>query len=115
MYSTCTIIACTVLCCSTTVYKATGHDSSVVMPLGMKVVPRSMPASGKFFREDLFMRIFLPLPLFQDEQLSLNGIECTLSAGKLSLGGLTSNSVVRITDMASAVYCGCKANKSTRH
>ena len=35
--------------------------------------------------------------------------ECTLSTGKLSLGGLPRNSVVRITDrpdMTSAVYHG---------
>ena len=42
--------------------------------------------------------------------------ECTLSTGKLPLGGLPRNSVVRITDhpnMTSAVYCGCKAINQT--
>ena len=43
--------------------------------------------------------------------------ECTLSTGKLPLGGLPRNYVVRITDrldMTSAVHCGCKATHQTK-
>ena len=42
--------------------------------------------------------------------------ECTLSTGKLPLGGFLRNSVVRITDrpdMTSAVDPGCKALNQT--
>ena len=42
--------------------------------------------------------------------------ECMLSTGKLPLGGLPRNSVVRISDhadMTSAVYGGHKATKQT--
>ena len=42
------------------------------------------------------MTIF-PLPLIQEEQLSANG-ERMLRTGKLPLGGLPRNSVVRLTD-----------------
>ena len=51
--------------------------------------------SGTFFREDLVMKMFLR-PLIQEEQLSVNDEECTLStyAGNLPLEGLPRNSVV---------------------
>ena len=42
--------------------------------------------------------------------------ECMLSSGKLPLGGLPRNNVVRITDlpdMTSAVYSGRKATNQT--
>ena len=42
--------------------------------------------------------------------------ECMLSTGKLPLGGLSSNTVVMITDspdMNSAVYRACKAINQT--
>ena len=56
----------------------------------------------------------LPLPLIQEEQLSVNGSmlmanECALSTGKLPLGDFPRTSVVRIIDrpdMTSAVYHG---------
>ena len=41
---------------------------------------RSTPTSGTFFREDLVMKIF-PLPLIQEEQLSVDGKKCALSTG----------------------------------
>ena len=41
----------------------------------------------------------LPLPLMEEEQLSVDGERMyTLSTGKLPPGGLPRNSVVRITD-----------------
>ena len=40
--------------------------------LGMQVAPSSIPTSGTFFCGDLVMAI-LPLPLIQDEQLSVTG------------------------------------------
>ena len=51
----------------------------------------------------------LPLPLIQEEQLSVNGEECTLSTGNLPPRGLPRNSVVRIAVLTSAVYRGRKA------
>ena len=50
--------------------------------LGMQAAPRSIPTSGTFFRGDLviktFLRPFFPLPLIQEEQLSVTGeIMCT--------------------------------------
>ena len=56
---------------------------------------RLTPKSGTFFLEDLAIKIF---QCIQEEQLSVNGEECTLSTGKLPLGRLLRNSVVRITD-----------------
>ena len=45
-------------------------------PHGMHAIPRSIPASGSFFCEDLFMKIFLyshsSSLLIQEEQLSVN-------------------------------------------
>ena len=45
--------------------------------LGMQAVPSSIPTSGTFFRGDLVMKKFslaiLPLPLIQEEQLSVTG------------------------------------------
>ena len=55
----------------------------------------------------------LPLLLIQEKSnCQLMGKECTLSTGKLPPGGLSRNSVARITDhpdMTSAVYHGGKA------
>ena len=50
------------------------------------------------------LAVILPLLLIQEEQLSVNGEcqimvnDCTLSPGKLPLGGFPMNSVVRRTD-----------------
>ena len=47
--------------------------------------------------------------LFKKSSCQLMVKECMLSNGKLSVGGLPRNSVVRITDLADmtvAVYCG---------
>ena len=50
---------------------------SIVMSLGNQEAPQSILASGTSFCEDLFMKIFftalLPLPLIQEEHLSVNG------------------------------------------
>ena len=49
----------------------------------------------------------VPLPLIQEAQLSVKAMGCMLSTGKLPLGGLPRNSVVKITDrpnMTTAVY-----------
>ena len=74
----------------------------------MKEVPRSIPASGTFFSEDLdISTAIFPLPLIQEEQLMAK--EFTLSTGRLPRGGLPRSSVVRLTDntdMTSAVYRG---------
>ena len=56
--------------------------------LGMQAAPSSIPTSGTFFRRDLVMKNIstdiLPLPLIQEEQLSVTGEkECALSTGKL--------------------------------
>ena len=40
----------------------------------------------------------LPLPLIQEEGLSVKAKGCALSTGKLRLGGLPRNSIDRITD-----------------
>ena len=55
----------------------------------------------------------LPLPLIQEEQLSVNGKRMYT---QLPPGGLPRNIVVRITDrphMTAAVYCGRKALNQT--
>ena len=56
-------------------FKPSAFARSVVMPLGMQVVPRSIPASGTFFYEHLISgnisEGFLPPPLIQGEQLSV--------------------------------------------
>ena len=41
-------------------------------PLDMQAVPGSIPTSGTFFRRDLVMKK-IPLPMFQEEQLSVTG------------------------------------------
>ena len=44
--------------------------------LGMQAAPSSIPTSGTIFRGDLVMKTFLrplPLPLIQEEQLSVTG------------------------------------------
>ena len=45
--------------------------------LGMQAAPSSIPTSGIFFRGDLVMKTIsttiLPLPLIQEEQLSVTG------------------------------------------
>ena len=68
------------------------------MPLRMQAVPKSIPASGTFFREDFVMKMFLrPFFLvhrFKKSSCQLMAKECT---GKLPQGGIPRNSVVRIT------------------
>ena len=76
---------------------------SVEMLLGMQAVPRSIPASGTFVRE---------------EQLLVMAKECTLSTGEVTPGGLSRsrNGTVRITarpDMTSALYCDVKQKIKT--
>ena len=48
-----------------------------VCPLGMQVAPSSIPTSSTFFRGDLVMKkistAMLPLPLIQEEQMSITG------------------------------------------
>ena len=67
---------------------------------------------------EIISTAILPLPLIQEEQLSVNGEKgCVLSTGYLSLGGLPRNSVDRITDhpdMTSAVDRGRKASTQTQ-
>ena len=47
---------------------------SVAMSLGNQEAPRSILAFGTFFREDLVISTaILPLPLIQEEHLSVNG------------------------------------------
>ena len=50
---------------------------SEASPLGMQAAPSSIPTSGTFFRGDLVMKknstAILPLPLIQEEQLSVTG------------------------------------------
>ena len=59
---------------------------------GMQVVPKSIPASTAFFREELVMNIFLhPFFLFHQFKKSscqLIAKECKISIGRLPLGGL---------------------------
>ena len=70
-------------------------------------------------REELVMKIFYghsSSRLFKRSSCQLMAKECTLSTGKLHLGGLPRNSVVRITDhpdMTSAVYRGHKGTNQT--
>ena len=75
---------------------------------------------GIFFHDDLVMKIFLQpfffFPWFKKSSCQLMAKECTLSTGKLPPGGLSWNSVVRLTDhpdMTSAVYRGHKALNQT--
>ena len=50
---------------------------SEACPLGMQAASSSIPKSGTFFRGDSVMKkistAILPLPLIQEEQLSVNG------------------------------------------
>ena len=50
---------------------------SEARPLGMQAAPSSIPTSGTFFHGDLVMKkdstTILPLPLIQEEQLSVTG------------------------------------------
>ena len=63
---------------------------SEACPLGMQAAPSSIPTSGTLFRRDLVMKKILPLPLIQEEQLSVTGERmCTK---------LPRNSVVRVTN-----------------
>ena len=82
---------------------------SVVVLLGVQVVPRSIPAFGTFFHEDLVMKkVFGHSSSSADSRRASK--ESMLSTGKLPLVGLP----VRITDrpdMSSAVCCGLKALK----
>ena len=72
-------------------------------PLRRQAAPSSSPTSGTFFRGDLVMKKFLqpfyPLPLIQEEQLSVIGERMSLSTGKLPRR-LARYSVVRVTDRA---------------
>ena len=69
--------------------------------------PSPLPTCGSFFHEDLVMKLY-QLPFFHRRaSCKLLAKECRLSTGKLPLGGLPKNSVVRITgrlDMTSAGY-----------
>ena len=56
------------------------HITTVIWPAAIArlVAPRSILASGTSFRENLVMKLLLqaailPLPLIQEEQLSVNG------------------------------------------
>ena len=82
--------------------------------------PRSILASGTFFREDLVMKLFLrPFFLFRGFKKSscqLMPIGCALSTGYLPRGGLPRNNMDRITDrpdITSAVDRGRKASTQT--
>ena len=70
---------------------------SVPMPLEMQSVPRSTPASGIFFREDLVMKIFLR-PFFLFCWL-LNKVDRFYAKHFEAFPGTTDR-----PDMASAVY-----------
>ena len=75
---------------------------SVAMPLGMQEAPRSIPTSGRSSSR-----------CFKKSSCQLMAKECALITGKLPLGGLPRNSVVRIIDcpdMTSAVDRGHKAS-----
>ena len=61
----------------------------------------------KFGHENISTAI---LPLSQEEQLSVNAKEFTLSPGELLPGGLPRNGFIRISDhpdKTSEVYLGC--------
>ena len=80
---------------------------SRAMSLGNQEAARSILASGTSFREDLFMKnistAILPLPLIQEEHLSVNGEKmCAKYSGRLA-----QEQCNRLTDcpnMKSAVY-----------
>ena len=100
----------------------TGRGSSVGSNApGMQVVPRLSHSSSTFIRGDLVIKIFLqPFLLFhgfKESSCQLMGKETErYSSGKLPLGGLPWNSVVRIIDrpdMTIAVYRGHKAINQT--
>ena len=72
----------------------------VAMSLGNQEAPRSIRVRHILslrFVQYINSTINLPLPLIQEEQLSVNG-ECTLRTGNLLRGSLPRNSVVSITD-----------------
>ena len=74
---------------------------SLAVTLEMQATLRLIPASGTFFREDLVMKIFLR-PFFLFVRFKKSGCqlmtkECMLNTGKVPLGGLPRNRVVRIT------------------
>ena len=82
-----------------TVFNNSLRGSSVGSEI--QAIPRPTSMSGTLFHEDLFMKIFLqPFFLFgcfRKSSCHLIAKECRLSTGKLPPGGLSSNSVVRIT------------------
>ena len=53
------------------------------MSLGNQEAPRSVLASGTSFCEDLVIKLF-PLPLIQEEQLSVNGERMCAASGRLA-------------------------------
>ena len=69
----------------------------------MQAASSSILMSGTFFCEDFghenISTAILPLPLIQEEQLSVTGEECALSTCKLPRR-LARNSVVRVIDRA---------------
>ena len=71
------------------------------------------------FGHEIVSTAILPIPLIQEDQLSVNGRlakGCALSTGYLLRGGLPRNSMDRITDrpdMTSAVDRGRKASTQT--
>ena len=79
------------------------------MSLGNQEAPRLILASGTSFR-DFISRAILPLPLIQEEQLSVNGERMCAKycLGEAFLG------TVWITDRPDIVDCGRKASKQTK-
>ena len=69
----------------------------------MQAAPSSIPTSGTFFRGDLVMKTFptaiLPLPLIQEEQLSVTGELNVVGTGKLPRR-LAQEQCGRLTDRA---------------
>ena len=83
---------------------------SVAMWLWDQKAQPSILASGTFFREDLIMKIFLRP--FKKSSCKLMAKEYASNTGYLLQGGLSRNSVYRITDrsdMTLAFDHGCKA------
>ena len=92
------------------------------MSLWNQEAPRLILASGRSFREDLVMKLFLRpfflFRLFKKSSCQLMAKGCALSTGYLPRGGLPRNSVDRITDrpdMTSAVDRERKASTQTQN
>ena len=78
--------------------------------------PRVRHIFSRRFGHEIIPAAILPLPLIQEEQLSVNGEMMCAYTGYLPRGGLPRNSVYTITDrpdMTSAVDRGCKASTQT--